>query len=213
MKILLLEDDSILGELLFERLGQSADVVHVRDGESALNVACAQKFDLLLLDVNVPKIDGFELLKSLRNAGDETPAIFITAKTSVGELKKGFDVGAHDYIRKPFEFEELQIRMSRLVKQNDEKLPLGSGVFLSGRSLFMDGKEIFLPQKESALLNFLVRHKGEFVDYEKICANLWSLDEYPSEATVRTYIKNLRKVLHPDCIGGVRGMGWRFDGI
>lgn len=212
MKILLLEDDPLLSELLNDRLSQIADVICVNDGEKALNIASSQKFDLWLLDVNVPKIDGFELLDSLRKAQDETPAIFITAKTATIDLKKGFNIGADDYIKKPFDFEELEARILRIVKSKSiSKIVISNSVELNGKELIVSGQIFNLSQKEAAILTFLHKHKNSFVSYEKFCANLWTLDEYPSEATLRTYIKNLRKILGKDSINGVRGEGWRLE--
>ena len=117
-KILLLEDDIVLSETLIELLASEAFTVeHVSDGEMALDATFMRHFDLLLLDVNVPFVNGFELLKSLRDSGDKTPAIFITALTDVASLSRGFDVGADDYIKKPFDFDELLIRIHALLRK------------------------------------------------------------------------------------------------
>ncbi len=212
MKILLLEDDLLLSELLNDRLSQIADVVCVNDGEKALDIASSQKFDLWLLDVNVPKIDGFELLDSLRKAQNETPAIFITAKTATIDLKKGFNIGADDYIKKPFDFEELEARILRIVKSKiSTEIAIAPNIILNGKELLIDDTMHNLAQKEAAILAFLYKNKNTFVSYEKFCANLWTLDEYPSEATLRTYIKNLRKILGKDFISGARGEGWKLE--
>ena len=117
-KILLLEDDDVLSETLMELLeSENFEVVHVKDGEKALDATFIKHFDLLLLDVNVPFLNGFELLSELRHSGDMTPAIFITALTDVASLSQGFDVGADDYIKKPFDFNELLIRIRALIKK------------------------------------------------------------------------------------------------
>lgn len=117
-KILLLEDDDVLSETLVELLeSENFEVLHVNDGEMALDATFVSSFDLMLLDVNVPFLNGFELLKSLRESGDMTPAIFITALTDVASLSKGFEVGVDDYIKKPFDFDELLIRIKALLKK------------------------------------------------------------------------------------------------
>ena len=118
IKLLLLEDDQVLAESLIELLeSENFDIVHVLNSQKALDETFLQKFDLLLLDVNVPLFNGFELLKSLRDSGDKTPAIFLTALTDIASLSKGFDVGADDYIKKPFDFDELLIRINAILKK------------------------------------------------------------------------------------------------
>lgn len=118
IKLLLLEDDHVLAESLIELLqSENFDIVHVLNSQKALDETFLQKFDLLLLDVNVPLFNGFELLKSLRDSGDKTPAIFLTALTDIASLSKGFDVGADDYIKKPLDFDELLIRINAILKK------------------------------------------------------------------------------------------------
>ena len=117
-KILLLEDDEILYETLVELLeAESFEVVHVKDGREALDATFVSGFGVMLLDVNVPFIDGFELLEELREAGNKTPAIFLTALTDIASLSHGFEIGADDYIKKPFDFDELLIRIRALLKK------------------------------------------------------------------------------------------------
>ncbi len=120
MKILLLEDDQILCESLKEFLeleGYQVDVAH--RGPEVFDLTFTQKYDLYILDVNVPEIDGFDVLSSLKDAGDETPAIYITALTDINSISKGFDIGAEDYIKKPFDPEELVIRIKRKYQRDD----------------------------------------------------------------------------------------------
>ena len=117
MKILLLEDDIILQEIIEEFLVERGyDVESFFDGEKALDAIGAGSYDMLLLDVNVPNIDGFEILSYLREIGNTTPAIYITSLASIADLKKGFDLGADDYLKKPFELEELDARIGHIVK-------------------------------------------------------------------------------------------------
>ena len=117
-KILLLEDDEVLSETLIELLeDEGLEVTHVLDGEMALDATFVGHFDLLLLDINVPFLNGFTLLGSLRDSGDTTPAIFITALTDIVSLSKGFEIGADDYIKKPFDFDELLVRIQALLRK------------------------------------------------------------------------------------------------
>ena len=133
IKLLLLEDDHMLAESLIELLeSENFDIVHVLNSQKALDKTFLQKFDLLLLDVNVPLFNGFELLKSLRDSGDKTPAIFLTALTDIASLSKGFDAGADDYIKKPFDFDELLIRINAILKKNQKRS------LLSATKIFID---------------------------------------------------------------------------
>ena len=114
MKILFLEDDPIIGNVVSEFLNESYEVTHCYNSNEALNFAENEKFDLYIFDINVPGISGLDLLKSLREFNDSTPAIFITAYRDIKYLKEGFNIGANDFIRKPFEVEELQARVENI---------------------------------------------------------------------------------------------------
>jgi len=117
-KILLLEDDKVLSESLIELLEyENFAITHVKDGEEAINKTYEQKFDMFLFDVNVPFVNGFELLRNLRESGDETPAIFLTALDDIASLSLGFKSGADDYIKKPFDFDELLVRIKAILKR------------------------------------------------------------------------------------------------
>ncbi len=119
LKILLLEDDLTLAETLIELLkDEGYELKWARDGESALELSFNMSFDLMLLDVNVPGIDGFATLKSLRDAAISCPAIFISSLDDISSLAKGFEVGANDYVKKPFDFDELLIRIQALIRKN-----------------------------------------------------------------------------------------------
>ncbi len=216
MKILLLEDDPLLARLIVEHLEESGyDVKHFLDGERAEEAILSQKFDLLLLDVNVPGISGFELLESMRKRKDFTPAVMITAKNSSADLKEGFDIGCDDYIKKPFEFEELDARISHIVRlyglQRAEPLPLCGGVEFDPGShrLFINGEVVSLTPKASKILQYLFRNRGRIVSREELIQNIWSYDEAPTDATLRSYIKILRKYV-PQIVTE-RGVGYGFE--
>lgn len=215
MNILLLEDDQLLNELITERLLEKYSVASFFDGDDAMQCLCKQKFDLLLLDVDVPSLDGFSLLELLRNASITTPAIFITAKTTSKDLRRGFDIGGNDYIKKPFDFEELEARIDNIRKtyQIEARIELGLHSYLENRSVVIDDKRTSISSKEASILTFLVTHKRRFVSYDELANAVWSLDEAPSQATIRTYIKNLRHILGANAIASERGTGWRYDGI
>ena len=215
MKILLLEDDTMLGDLVVDHLAEKGyEVDHFVDGEDAEDAILSQKYDLLLLDVNVPGIDGFELLASLRARKDMTPAVMITARNRSADLKEGFDLGCDDYIRKPFEFEELDVRIEHIVRvyglKKEEKIELGDGLVFESlhHRLVVDGEEVPLTPKASEILHYLYRHAGRIVSRDELIQNLWNYDEQPSDATLRSYIKTLRK--HVPNIVTERGVGYGF---
>ena len=217
-KILLLEDDINLSELVEEFLiDEGYEVSLVNDAEAALNLAYEKHFDLWILDVKVPLGDGFSLLKELRQAGKNTPAIFLTSLNTASDLKEGFDAGCDDYIKKPFELVELALRVESILKrsfahknENYEDLGDNYKFSLSSQILYKDDKALTLPSKEIKLLSLLLKHKNRFVSVEQIFEELWDYDEEPSELSLRAYVKNLRKILGRDCIINQRGRGYCY---
>ncbi len=217
MKILYLEDDINLSETVEEFLSDEGfDVLSVYDGDEALEVVYEQNFDLFILDVNLPGINGFKLLKELRDAHIQTPAIFTTSLSSIEDLSKGFEVGADDYIRKPFLLKELLFRTKALLKR--EFKTLSSTINIKNNILFntqknelvINNKKIMLHPKELLLLKLLLKHKGETVSFETIYQNVWSFNESHSDMSLRTYIKNLRKHLGKEEILSIKKVGYKL---
>jgi len=216
MTILLLEDDTFLAELMEEHLKERGFAVEpFTDGEAAEEALLKNRYDLLLLDVGVPGVDGFELLGTLRARQDRTPAIFITSRNSSADLREGFERGCDDYIKKPFEFEELDARIDHLARvyglSGEAPLELGEGVRFEPRRhrlLVADG-EVALTPKASEILHYLVKNGGRIVSREELVQNLWSWEEAPTDATLRSYIKTLRK--HVRGIVTERGVGYGYE--
>jgi len=215
MKILLLEDDPILQEIIEEyliELGYKVDCFY--DGDSALDAAMSKKYDMLLLDVNVPEIDGFEMLEYLREIKNQTPAIFITSLKDYKHLQRAFNMGAQDYLKKPFELEELNIRITHhLERSNKSSYKLKEATFYPKKELikFIDGKEVVLKTKESLILHYLLQQEGKIISFDEIIENIWSQESTPTYATIRTYIKNLRKLLGYDIITNIKGKGYKIE--
>ncbi len=217
-KLLLLEDDVALNETVvdyFESLGFA--VVPVYDGNSALDAIYENNFDLLLLDVNVPDINGFEILKNLRKQGIATPAIFITSLNAMSDLENGYDSGCDDYIRKPFALKELKLRVETILNReffhnNSAKIEIATNIFYDTNSnlLSIDGSEIQLNNKDAKLLKLFLQNKDTLVTHETIYATLWEYGEDISESALRTYIKNLRKYLGKEKIVSIKKLGYRF---
>jgi len=215
MRILLLEDDVILQDIIGEFLEENGyDVTPFYDGEKALDAIGAFQYDLLLLDVNVPSIDGFEILEYLREIGNTTPAIYITSLSGIKDLKKGFDLGAEDYLKKPFELEELQVRIERIVKSRhlQEEIELDGMTFIPKAHQIHIGEEVIsMRQKEAQVLEYFVRNQGKIISCDEIIENIWDDEHPPTHATIRTYIKNLRKMFDKEYFENIKGEGYRFN--
>ncbi len=217
-KILLLEDDANLNDTVTEFLEENGyEVVSVFDGYEAQEKLYETKFDLLLLDINVPGIDGLSLLKESREEGVVAPAIYITSMDSVDDLERGFESGCDDYIRKPFALKELLIRVETLLRRSffhekRETVEIGDGVAYDIKSgeLIIDGKSVSLGNKESRLLRLFMKARGEVVSHERIYKHLWDYDEEPSDSALRTYIKNLRKIIGKENIVSIKKQGYKF---
>jgi DNA-binding response OmpR family regulator len=217
-KILLLEDDANLNETVTEFLEELGhDIVAVYDGHEAQEKLYESKYDLLLLDVNTPGINGFELLKEARAGDVVAPAIFITSLDSVDDLEKGFDSGCDDYIRKPFVLKELKIRVETLLKrgffhESKELMTIASNISydIKNNELIIDEETVSLGHKESKLLKLFMKNDGEVIAHERIYKHLWDFDEEPSDTALRTYIKNLRKIVGKDKIVSIKKQGYKF---
>jgi len=217
-KILLLEDDVNFNETIEEFLCENDfEVTCAYDGQSASELMYENTYDVFLLDVNVPSPNGFELLKSSRQSGNTTPAIYITSLNSTEDLAEGFESGCDDYIRKPFALEELLLRVNNIVKRNfyhntNDTLKISSDLEydVQGEALLENGIAIALHNKEKRLLKLFLQHEGEQISHEVINAHLWNFDEESSDAALRTYIKNLRKVLGKDRIVSIKRYGYKF---
>ena len=217
MKILLLEDDSILSEIIEEFLVENG--LHVSlfyDGKEALDAIFEDKFDILVLDINVPSLSGFELLKTLKNANIATPVIFITSLDQIADVKKGFALGAEDYLKKPFELEELLVRIERTKKlhhiEEHKIVYLTKDVAYDSQNHQIIALEMTykLRKKEAQLLEYFLAHQNRLLSFEEIIEEVWRFDDVPTHATVRTYIKNLRSYGLENLIENIKGVGYRF---
>ena len=217
-KILLLEDDLNLSDTVCDYLEEKGfEVICVYDGEEALSSIYENRFDLLLLDVNVPIKNGFQVLKEIRKDGNDTPAIYITSLNSMDSLEQGYSSGCDDYVRKPFELKELLIRIQTILKrefsQKSEIVNITETItFNSISSELKDtNEEIKLNLKELKLLKFFLQHPNELLVHDRIYDYVWDYDEEYSDNSLRTYIKNLRKILGKDKIVSLKKLGYRFN--
>ncbi|MCW8839332.1 MAG: response regulator transcription factor [Thiovulaceae bacterium] len=217
-KLLLLEDDMALNETVVDYFENLDYEIHsVYNGNDALDAIYENNFDLLLLDVNVPDINGFEILKTIRKQDNTTPAIFITSLNSMADLEDGYDSGCDDYIRKPFALKELKLRVDTILKReffhnNSTKIQIDSDTYYdtSNDILNVKGEEIQLNNKDAKLLKLFLQNKDKLVTHETIYSTLWEYGEDVSESALRTYIKNLRKYLGKEKIVSIKKLGYRF---
>jgi len=214
-KILLLEDDLILQEIIAEYLvenGFSVDTFF--NGEKALDAIAKNSYDMLLLDVNVPNIDGFEILQYLREIKNTTPAIYITSLSGIKNLQKGFELGANDYLKKPFDLDELIIRINHHLQEsiNSEVIEYGSLKIYPKKHYFIkNGKQVDLKRRELEILIYLINSSNTIVSADEIIENVWGDENTPAYATIRTYIKNLRRALGNGAIDNIKGSGYRLN--
>ena len=214
VRILILEDDQLFNETLQDFLEEEGYVCDaVLDPYSALDLTFENHYDLYLFDVNLPYESGFDLLGKLRESGDTTPAIFLTSRDDKRSLKEGFGAGADDYMKKPIDLDELQLRMEALLRRQTRTQTVCIGAYrldVKNKMLYLEGNTVELTTKVIELLMLFVQSKGELVTGEYIKEQLWTANQMPSEGSIRVYVAQLKK-LFPEYISNVRGVGYRFE--
>ena len=200
IKILLVEDDLGLSNSVFDFLDDFADVMQVFDGEEGLYEAESGVYDLILLDLMLPEKDGFQVLKDLRAKGVTTPVLIMTAKESLDDKGHGFELGADDYLTKPFYLEELKLRIQALLKRagkfNENTLTYGDvTVNLSTNSTTKAGKDVELLGKEFDLLVYFLQNQNVILPKTQIFDRLWGFDSDTTVSVVEVYVSKIRKKL------------------
>ena len=221
MRILVVEDEKKINDIIVKTLKQEKyGVDSCFDGEEALDYIFSVEYDIILLDIMLPKRDGFEVLKSIRKKGIKTPVLFLTARDEIEDRVKGLDLGADDYLVKPFAFEELLARI-RVVLRKNSVSGEDSGNILKIANLtvdcnkhevFRDEISIKLSAKEFSILEYMMRNKGRVVSKEKIEEHVWDFDYEGGSNIVEVYIKFLRKKIDndfsPKLIHTIRRVGY-----
>lgn len=213
-KILLLEDENMLCDMIAEYLQDNNYSVDACASYNEAIELASKNYDLFIFDVKVLDGNGFTLLSELREAGIDTPCIFITSLNSMDDVKMGFRAGCDDYLKKPFELGELALRVQNLLKRNfDRKSVVKIDEYFSYdvllKQLFCDGKRISLHNKQSELLSLFVSRANCIVSRAEIYSHLWGIDE-PSEMALRVYIRELRKILGQERIISHSKQGYEF---
>ncbi|DAB32263.1 MAG TPA: two-component system response regulator [Sulfurospirillum sp. UBA11407] len=217
-KVLFLEDNLLLQETLEDFLEEKDCEVFLSScAKEALELCYKHKFDIYLFDVKLPDVSGFDFLQELRKANDITPTIFITSLEDKESLSHGFLSGGDDYIKKPFDLDELWLRMQAVIKRSlglrDEKIYINNFTYLNlkRKNIVINEEEILLNLKDFELLHLLVSQRGKVVTKEMIEEKLWGFNEVPNSGSIRVYINNLKKIFGKDAITNIRGIGYRFE--
>ncbi|MBA3857264.1 MAG: DNA-binding response regulator [Cyanobacteria bacterium PR.3.49] len=221
-KILVVEDDKQISQFVCDSLAFEHHTVEAAyDGDDGHDMLAVNEYDLVILDRSLPGKDGIEICKAYRARGGSSPVLMLTGMSKIAERAEGLDSGADDYLTKPFHMQELTARVRALLRRRggkllDDKLTLGH-VSLDTRSFKVTagGSAVKLVPKEFALLELLMRNRGQVFSADAIINRVWTAEEEASPETIRTYIKNIRKKLesqtHPPIIHTVHGVGYKAD--
>jgi DNA-binding response OmpR family regulator len=214
--VLLLEDEYMLRVSITEFLEEmGCEIVGFSNGEKAFDAIYETHFDLYLLDVNVPGMNGFELLRTLRKEGNKTPTIFLTSMVNVSDLQEGYKSGCCDYVRKPFDLTELQIRIMHALKSyyhdGESQIDFGNDLIYDTENFTLThaGENIALSKTEKEIFTVLLKHTNQVVSVEMFQDEIWG--EYVDPANIRVQINNLRKKLPVDIIQNRRGLGYIIE--
>ena len=218
MKILLAEDEVDLNNIVTRYLKKNGySVDSVLDGEEALDYLEYSEYDLVILDIMMPKVDGFEVIKKLRDKGNHTSVLMLTARDSADDKVKGLDLGADDYIVKPFDFNELMARIRAVVRRkygnSSNKLVIGDLILdTSEKSVTRAGKQIELTGKEYEVLEYLMQSKNRILSRDQIKEHVWDFDYEGDSNIIDVLIKNIRKKIDIEAgkqiIYTKRGLGY-----
>ncbi len=217
MHILLLEDDPVLADILIDYLNEMYQVSHAYNAKEVDSLLEQSQYDLFIFDINVTGKNGIELLQELRNFSYNTPTIFITAYQDTEHLKKAFDAGAHDYIKKPFELDELNVRILNLKRifhiEDEQSIELSPKLFFNPltKTISIEDQTISLGQKNTQLLSYFLKNRSRIISSDELTQNVWDYDSMPSEATLRSHIRDLRNIIGKDKIKTIRSEGYIYE--
>ena len=217
MRVLLIEDDPDLGEGIRTSLREEGYTLDwLKDGESAVHALREEGFDLVVLDLGLPRLDGIQVLRQSRANGLTTPVLILTARDDTEDRVAGLDAGADDYLVKPFDIKELKARMRALLRRRNGPSQIqleGGGIALdpATRRVTFDGQPVNLTPREYQLLHELLANPGKIFSRDRLMGLLYGWDEGVESNTLEVHIYNLRKKLRADLIRTVRGIGYRLE--
>lgn len=218
MRVLLVEDDEMIGHSLRAALAANGwSVDWVKDGQLAQSALADGDYACVLLDLGLPKVDGVEVLRSARAKGDATPVLVLTARDGVDDRVAGLDLGADDYLLKPYELRELLARMRAVIRRRDGSAhsvigTVGVQLDITTREVLVQGERAQLSAREFSLLHALLERPGAILSREQLENRIYGWGEEVSSNAVDVLIHGMRRKLGPDTIRNVRGLGWRVSG-
>ena len=216
MKILLLEDDMMLNEMIAEYLTSTGHVITATTrGMQCLEVLEKEKFDLLILDINLPDIDGFTILEKLHAQKRMVPTIYISALIDIEDIARGFDIGCHDYLKKPFHLRELTLRINKILKtrivpQKHKRLSKHYSFDAETMTLLYNNEPHILPKRQLQIIELLAHNRSLVVQYDMFRNYVWN-DDFIDNATIRAEVNRVKKVLKEDFIKNIRGSGYMVE--
>ncbi len=217
-RILIAEDEAGMASFLEKGLASRGYAVKVvADGSGATAIASDEDFDLLILDLGLPDVDGLSVLRELRRRGEKMPVLILTARDDLTDKIEGLDAGAGDYVTKPFKLDELLARVRVQLREGssaEQTVLEAGGVTLDVRTrkAMIDGEAVDLTAREFTMLETFMAHPGQVLSREQLLAQVWGYDYDPGSNVVEVYIRYLRRKLGDELIETVRGMGYRLRG-
>ena len=216
MKILLVEDDEMLNEMITEYINSTGHVIiSTKTGQESLEILDSQKFDLLILDISLPDVDGFTILEKLHEQKRMVPTIYISALIDIEDISRAFDLGCFDYLKKPFHLKELTLRINkilktRLVPQRHKRLSKHYSFDAETMTLYFNNEPHILPRRQLQIIELLAQNRSLVVNYDMFRTYVWN-DDYIDNATIRAEVNRVKTVLKEDFIKNIRGSGYIIE--
>lgn len=216
MKILLLEDDIMLNKAITQYLQSTGHaVISVMDGNQCVETLKNEKFDLLVFDINVPDTNGLTILEDLHKQKRMVPTIFISALIDIEDITRAFDIGCHDYLKKPFHLKELTLRINKIlqtrqVPQEHKRLSKSYSYDSKNMILLFNNEPQILPKRQIQIIDLLAANRSLVCNYDMFRDYVWN-DDYIDNATIRAEVNRVKKVLKEDFIINIRGIGYMVE--
>ncbi len=216
MKILLVEDDIMLNEMITEYIASTGHlIISAKTGMESLAILEKEKFDLLILDINLPDIDGFTILEKLHEQKRMVPTIYISALIDIEEISRAFDLGCFDYLKKPFHLKELTLRINKILKtrivpQRHKRLSKHYSFDSENMTLLYNNEPHILPKRQLQIIELLALNRSLVVQYDMFRTYVWN-DDYIDNATIRAEVNRVKTVLREDFIKNIRGSGYMIE--
>ena len=216
MKILLVEDDIMLNEMITEYITSTGHIIkNAKTGAESLDILEKERFDLLILDINLPDVDGFTILEKMHEQKRMIPTIYISALIDIEEISRAFDLGCFDYLKKPFHLKELTLRINKILKtrivpQRHKRLSKHYSFDSENMTLLFNNEPHILPKRQLQIIELLALNRSLVVQYDMFRTYVWN-DDYIDNATIRAEVNRVKTVLKEDFIKNIRGSGYMIE--